>query len=180
MAGLCGSVISSVPATNFVAVKARKCDRSLQTSPVWRGLNTADSADSYMTGYSPAALSAPSFSRSVSCEPHQLLLTFSCRNPICSDAFCQRPNFRLSQMRFVPHLNSETLPTHSWKCGKEPPERNLIRRSLNRLQSPGFHWAFWNVQIKHFPRVREGQSSWVHSFNILSICYPVRGVAWFY
>ena len=58
MAGLCGSVISSVPATNFVAVKARKCDRSLQTSPVWRGPNTADSADWYMTGYSPAALAA--------------------------------------------------------------------------------------------------------------------------
>jgi hypothetical protein len=44
--------------TNFVAIKARKCDRSLQTSPVWRGLNTADSADWYMTGYSPAALAA--------------------------------------------------------------------------------------------------------------------------
>ena len=44
--------------SNFVAVKARKCDRSLQTSPVWRGPNTADSADWYMAGYSPAALAA--------------------------------------------------------------------------------------------------------------------------
>ena len=58
MVGLCRSVIPSVPATSFVAVKARKCDRSLQTSPVWRGPNTADSADWYMTGYSPAALAA--------------------------------------------------------------------------------------------------------------------------
>jgi hypothetical protein len=113
----------------FVSVKARKCDRSLQTSPVWRGLNTADSADSYMTGYSPAAAalsSASSFSRSVSCEPHQLLLTFSWRNPICSDAFCQRPNFRLSQMRFVPHLNSEGPCHRTAGSVEEPPERNLV------------------------------------------------------
>ena len=126
----------------FCCCKARKCERSLQTSPVWRGPNTADSADYYMTGYSPAALSASSFSRSVA------------------------------------HLNSETLPTHSWKCGRATGAQ-FNTCSLDRLQSPGFHWTVINGMSRS-STFREGQSSWVHSCNILSIFYPVRGVAWFY
>jgi hypothetical protein len=106
---------------------------------VWRGLNTADSADSYMAGYSPAALSAPSFSRSVSCEPHQPLHTFHGGMPTTEFSSVTNEIRPTPQQRDLANAQLEV-----WK--------SRLSLSVNRLQSPGFHWALCNVQIKHFPR----------------------------
>ena len=145
----------------FCCCKAGQCDRSVQTS--------------YMTGYSPAVLSASSFSRSVSCEPHQLLHTFHGGIQSAATHFFSTTEFSsvTNEIRPTPRTSTTRPCQRIAGSAEEPPERNLVRCSLNRLQSPGFHWTFINGMSRS-STFREGQSSWVHSCNILYILPGAR------